>query len=383
MKAIILSVLAVFLLTNQSMFASELKSEEYVNYGSLFYNNSIVFVENQIEFAVFPDGQFDFSFPGYGTNVTLGLSVNNFSFNAGFNYNPYIQYDAFGAAIQIENTPVYYDDFGRVIQIGTIGIQYNRFGHLVGVGGLNVVFNNNVIVNFSGYINPYNRFYVYRPWHRYYAIPAVNYCVVYARPYRAFYNPIRHVYYRPYVNNYRYSVVASRRAYARNGHIRKGYTNRYRQEARNSRDRQVAENYNRRYSSRSSSSRVAQSERTRSYVQTTDRNPNASSNNRNLRSNKERNRTLRDNRVSTNYKTNKSNRANGRKGSDLRSKKSISKVDNRSNSRTKNSRVSVTPKRYDSRSKSIKTKSKSRSSNKSRGLTKTKTSERRSSRSPN
>ena len=55
MKTIILSVLAVFLLTNQSINASELKSEEYINYGSLFYNNSIVFVENQIEFAVFPD----------------------------------------------------------------------------------------------------------------------------------------------------------------------------------------------------------------------------------------------------------------------------------------------------------------------------------------
>jgi hypothetical protein len=65
-----------------------------------------VFVENQIEFAVFPDGQFDFAMLGYGSNRSFRFFDKCLSvFNAGFNFNPYIQYDDFGAVIQIQNTP--------------------------------------------------------------------------------------------------------------------------------------------------------------------------------------------------------------------------------------------------------------------------------------
>jgi|AVFP01.1.fsa_nt_gi hypothetical protein len=248
MKTLIFTFVSVFLLTNFSQATVDNELTIGLNYNAMAYNNSVTFVENQIEFAVFPDGQFDFAMLGYGSNRALGFSTNAFSFNAGFNFNSYIQYDDFGAVIQIQNTPIFYDHFGRVTHIGNIGIRYNRFGRLIGVGGLNVVFNNNVIVNYAGFINPFNRFYVYRPWHRFYRIPPVNYCVVYQRPYRRFYRPVRYAFYRPYVQNHRYSPVERRRSYAAtNGRFRSEVSRRYRQSPRNANERRIAKDYNRRY----------------------------------------------------------------------------------------------------------------------------------------
>ena len=170
------------------------------------YGNSFIFVENGIEFSVFRDGQFDFNI--VGNNSNLGLSINtpnaNISFNTGSNYNNYVQYDEFGAIIQIQNSPVYYDDYGRVIQAGNINVYYNNLGYVSRVGGLYV--NYNSYNNFSyttGYINMYNRVYAYRPWHNYYCAPSYRHAVVYNRPYRRYYYPMRYNYCRPFYNNYR------------------------------------------------------------------------------------------------------------------------------------------------------------------------------------
>ena len=259
MKTIILSIASVFLLTNHVAAFTEANSAKHV-YGTFYNTNSIVFIENQIEFAVFPDGQFDFSF--FGNNrFRVGFSVNSFSFNAGFDYNPYIQYDAFGAVIQIENTPIFYDNYGRVAQIGNIGIRYNRFGRLIAVGGLNVVFRNNVIITCNGFINPFNRFYVFKPWHRYYVAPPVNYCVTYTRPYRLNYRPVRHVYYRPYTNNARLSTVNDRRSYTNAVRINSGYSDRYRQVAHSANDKQVRRDYRIGNFSRIASARTVESNR--------------------------------------------------------------------------------------------------------------------------
>jgi len=179
------------------------------------YGNSIIFTEGGIEFSVFPDGQFDFYIQNYGpnVNVSVGSPKFSFSFNSGYDYNPYVQYDEFGAIIQIENIPIYYDYYGRIIQAGNVNINYNNYGYVTRVGGLHVYYDNyNRFFRFSGFINIYNRHYVYRPWHRYYSVPAYNYCVVYNRPYRQYYEPVRYVYTRPFYNNYRpRTAVASRR----------------------------------------------------------------------------------------------------------------------------------------------------------------------------
>ena len=180
------------------------------------YGNSFIFVEDGIEFAIFPDGQFDFNVMNYGPNFGAyadfgGVSI---SFNTGYGYDAYVQYDDFGAVIQIENVPIYYDYYGRIVRAGNVRIHYNNFGYVTRVGGLFVHYNAyNRFSHYTGYINSFNRFYVTRPWHRFYARPLVDLCIVFNRPYRRYYRPIRHTYYRPYRDNFRPQVnySASRR----------------------------------------------------------------------------------------------------------------------------------------------------------------------------
>jgi hypothetical protein len=360
MRTFIFSLLAVF-------FFGHLPANNQVNtalhtgFGSFYNSNSIVFIENQIEFAVFPDGQFDFSLRRYGTNWNLGVTGVNYSFNSGFNYNPYVQYDAFGAVVQIENTPVFYDNFGRVVQIGNIGVRYNRFGRLIGVGGLNVVFNNNILVNFNGFINPFNRYLVYRPWHRFYALPPLNYCVVYNHPYRLHYRPVRHVYYRPYVNNVRHTPVQRRRAYANSRRVNHNYSERYRQVARNASDRQVRRNYQDRYN-RSSNRQINRESSTRV------------SRARNL----EQNRSTSINRSHSTQERRSVNKRTAPQRS-VSTRSSSLRTASANNNR---SRATVNTTGFRNRAASTQARVNSRNSGKSRGVTTKQNSVRRNSRSP-
>jgi hypothetical protein len=168
------------------------------------YNNSFIFVEDGITFSVYPDGEFDFYIDQrVGVNANVNLGHTQITYNSGYDYNPYVQYDDYGAVIQVENIPIYYDYYGRVSQVGNVEIFYHN-GRVSRVGGLYVYYNNRGIYSHHvGYINVYNRTYVYRPFHRYFARPAVGFCLVYNRPYRRYYAPVRYTYVRPYHNNYR------------------------------------------------------------------------------------------------------------------------------------------------------------------------------------
>lgn len=242
MKKILFFIAALVTVSTTAIATNKtVEAEAFSNNFVRGYGNSFIFVEGGIEFAVFPDGQFDFYAQDFGPNINVGFNSRNvnFSFNTGFNYDPYVQYDSFGAVIQIENTPVFYDYFGRVTQVGNIFINYNRYGRINRLGGLNIFWNGNVFLRHSGFINRFNRGYVYRPWHRYYAAPAFNYCIVNTRPYRQFYNPVRHVYYRPYRNNARFVNINGRRG---NNFGRRGNSNfnrRYAQAPRNARERSI------------------------------------------------------------------------------------------------------------------------------------------------
>ena len=66
------------------------------------------------------------------------------------------------------------------------------------------------ITHYSGYINHYNRRYVYRPWHDYYRRPNVNVSIVFGRPYRAYYEPQR-ISYNKYVTVYNNYYVTNKR----------------------------------------------------------------------------------------------------------------------------------------------------------------------------
>jgi hypothetical protein len=168
------------------------------------YTNNFIFNQDGIEFAVFPDGQFDFNYLQDRNSTNLYVNTGNLqvSFNTGYNYNRLVQYDSYGAVIQIEETPVFYDSYGRVNQIGEVFINY-RGGYINRIGNMNVFYNRpGVIDYYSGYINIYNRNYVFQPWHNFYSLPLVNRCIVYNTPYRLSYLPIRYAwsYHRTYWN---------------------------------------------------------------------------------------------------------------------------------------------------------------------------------------
>ena len=205
------------------------------------YGNSFIFNESGIEFSVFADGQFDFYMQNYGPDLNVGFNTPGFSlsFNTGYNYNSYTQYDSYGAIIQVENTPIFYDYYGRVNQIGNVFINYNRYGRINRVGGLNVYYRNNVYYRSNGFINIYNRGYVYRPWHRFYAVPAVNFCVVNVNPYRRYYEPVRYIYYRPYTNNVRHYNANGKHSNAQVGRRNATTSARYAQSPRNKRERTI------------------------------------------------------------------------------------------------------------------------------------------------
>lgn len=173
---------------------------------------AFIFTEANVEFSIFPDGQFDFYALNHGPIYTNFNGHNRngyaFSMNTGYDYGPYVQYDDYGAVVQIENVQVDYDYYGRITRAGRVKIKYNNYGFVERVGKLKVHYNpQRVYTHYSGYVNDYNRRYIYRPWHNYYRAPSKTYVIVYSKPYRQYYKPVRHTYYRPYSNNHRQKVT--------------------------------------------------------------------------------------------------------------------------------------------------------------------------------
>ncbi len=207
-----LTLIFAMLFFGWSVSASEnFKSKTSYSYN---YNDSFIFVEGGVEFAIYPNGEFDFYFnPNFrrGNSFHLSTPNVNISYNSGYNYDPYVQYDDYGAVIQIENVPIYYDYYGRIVQAGNIYLSYNNFGRLARVGNLYVHYNHaHRVTHYSGFINNYNRRYVYRPWHDYYRRPNVNVSVVFGSPYRAYYEP-RRISYNKYVTVYNNYYVNKKR----------------------------------------------------------------------------------------------------------------------------------------------------------------------------
>ena len=89
------------------------------------YDNSFTFVERGVTFAVFQNGEFDFYInPRNGLHVGYQGNGMDITFNSGYNYDAYVQYDNFGAVIQVEDIYVDYDYYGRVSRIGNTRINY-------------------------------------------------------------------------------------------------------------------------------------------------------------------------------------------------------------------------------------------------------------------
>ncbi|AFU67860.1 hypothetical protein P700755_000881 [Psychroflexus torquis ATCC 700755] len=219
------------------------------NSHSRTYTNNFIFNQDGIEFAVFPDGQFDFNYLQDRNGIDLYVNTGNLqvSFNTGYNYNRFVQYDSYGAVIQIEETPVFYDSYGRVIQIGEVLINY-RGGYINHIGNMNVFYSRPGIIDYySGYINVYNRNYIYQPWHNFYSVPLVNRCIVYYTPYRLSYFPLRYAW--SYHRNY-WNTPSYYNGYYARSNVRRNFYRPYDQVnyrsfergQRNARGRAIAEN---------------------------------------------------------------------------------------------------------------------------------------------
>lgn len=206
MKKLVL-LLASLLVGTGSILAENGKAKHAPN-NAFNYGNSFIFMENGVTFSVYPDGEFDFYLDNQiSVNAHAGFGPVGVTFNSGFDYNPYVQYDDYGAVIQVENVPIYYDYYGRVNRIGGIQVWY-RHNMAYRIGGMHIYYTPRGLYNYHvGYINAYNPYYVYRPYHRYFVRPALGFCLVSYQPYRRYYTPVRYSYYQPYRYN-------TRRAYA-------------------------------------------------------------------------------------------------------------------------------------------------------------------------
>lgn len=187
---------------------------------SVRYNEPFIFVEQGVEFAVYPDGQFDFYYnPNNPYRNRIIAPGRIMTYNSAYNYGPYLQFDDYGAVIQIETVPIYYDFYGRIIRAGSVPIAYNNFGRISRIGNLLVHYNpNGQITATNGFINTYNSHYVQQPWHDYYRRPYSRNVIVYHQPYRAYYSPHRIPFVR-YKNNYRKYRKSYRDFYRPSDHV--------------------------------------------------------------------------------------------------------------------------------------------------------------------
>ena len=197
-----LFLFATFIFVSLGAFAANTTNSTTTN--NYYYNdgNSFTFVERGVTFSVFQNGEFDFYInPRSGFNARYQGNGVNISYNSGYNYDAYVQYDDYGAIIQVEDIPIYYDYYGRVTRVGIIDINYNG-NRLARLGGLRVYYNHyGSYTHFSGYINRYNRNYVYHPYHNFFARPLFDFRIVSHIAYRNHYKPNRYTYYRDHSKN--------------------------------------------------------------------------------------------------------------------------------------------------------------------------------------
>lgn len=104
----------------------------------------IVFMERDIEFYVFLNGDFDFNTRPFdsqgGFYYKRGSTARGNSANGNFGVR--IEHDSFGRVRRIGNVFINYDGQNRVNRIGTVYMRYNRFA-LSQIGGMDLRYNRN------------------------------------------------------------------------------------------------------------------------------------------------------------------------------------------------------------------------------------------------
>ena len=177
MKKITFLVATILLVGNVAKASDVLRNygeEKRMKYS---FDEPISFTERDIEFFVFPNGEFDFNTrpedsQGDYFYKTAGRRVSASTNRGPVNYGVRIEHDSFGRVRRIGNTFINYDRSDRVSRIGTVYMKYNRTA-LVQIGGMQIIYNRRGdIVDFVGnvkgrsnygyaYNNNYNSDYNY------------------------------------------------------------------------------------------------------------------------------------------------------------------------------------------------------------------------------
>lgn len=146
MKKITLLVATILLVGNVAKASEVTRNSGEEKRMTYRFDEPISFTERDIEFFVFPNGEFDFNTrpedsQGDYFYKTAGRRVSKASINRGpVNYGVRIEHDSFGRVRRIGNTFINYDSRDRVNRIGTVYMRYNRTA-LVQIGGMQIVYN--------------------------------------------------------------------------------------------------------------------------------------------------------------------------------------------------------------------------------------------------
>jgi hypothetical protein len=154
-----------FLLAS-ALFVSNVSTTFATNESRLIgvnYNEPFSFIEKDIEFFVYPNGEFDFN--TYLNNYTetsylyrsAGSRSSQTSVRKPQNYGVLIEHDVYGRVRRVGNTFINYDNSNRVTRIGSIYMKYNKNG-LTQIGGLKINYNSrgqvvSIIGTIKGYSN--------------------------------------------------------------------------------------------------------------------------------------------------------------------------------------------------------------------------------------
>ena len=139
---LVASILLVGSVANASEIIKKSDEEKRMRYS---FDEPISFTERDIEFFVFPNGEFDFNTrpedsQGDYFYKTAGKRGTVTTTKRPTNYGVRIEHDSFGRVRRIGNTFINYDNRDRVSRIGTVYMKYNRTA-LTQIGGMQIVYN--------------------------------------------------------------------------------------------------------------------------------------------------------------------------------------------------------------------------------------------------
>jgi hypothetical protein len=160
MKKITLLVASILLVGNVANAQGLIKNSGAEKRTGYSFDEPISFIERDIEFFVFPNGEFDFNTrpedsQGDYYYKTAGKRGTVATARTG-NYGTHIEHDSYGRVRRIGNTFINYDNRDRVSRIGTVYMKYNRTA-LAQIGGMKIIYNRRgEIVDTVGRIKGYS-----------------------------------------------------------------------------------------------------------------------------------------------------------------------------------------------------------------------------------